>query len=139
MGWLSSMQGHWPASRVASCADWIEKWIVRTYVQLAAALDHAGRPKTVTLFRGGSFEVRPTKMAQDIKTSLSPFLLELWSSISGAIIDSLGCNDFNDDELTAAVEFVLEATQRGLILPVDRLPRIFEPFYATKEGIKAKA
>ena len=41
-----------------------------------------------------------------------PLRLELRSPVSGAIIDSLGCYEFDEDELTAAVEFILEAMQR---------------------------
>jgi hypothetical protein len=94
------------------CPDSVEQRIIRAYVQLAAAPDDADGTRTVTVFRRGSLEVRLTEVAQDRMMSLPPFWLELHSPTSGATIDSIGCHEFDEDELAAAVEFVLEATQR---------------------------
>jgi len=82
------------------------------YVELAAAQDHADNLRTVTLFRRGSLELRLTEMAQDRITGLPAFWLELYSLERGATIDSIGCHEFNESELAAAVEFVLEAKPR---------------------------
>jgi len=82
------------------------------YVELAAAQEHTDRLRTVTLFRRGSLELRLTEMAQDRITGLPSFWLELHSLASGATIDSFGCHEFNESELAAAVEFVLEAKPR---------------------------
>jgi hypothetical protein len=94
------------------CPDSVEQRIIRASVQLAAVPDHADGPQTVTLFRRGNLEVRLTEMAQDRMMGLPPFWLELHSPASGGTIDSLGCHEFDEKELAAAVEFVLEATQR---------------------------
>jgi hypothetical protein len=94
------------------CPDSVEQRIMCAYVQLAAAMDHADSSRTVTHFRLGDLEISLTDVAQDRTTSLRPFWLEFRSPTSGAIIDSIGCYDFDEDELAATVEFVLEATQR---------------------------
>ena len=99
-------------ARPELCPDRVEQRIMRAYVQLAAAPDHADGTRAVTLFRLGSLEVRLTETAQNMVMGLSPVWLELRSPLSGAILDSLGCYDFDEDELTAAVDFVLEAAQR---------------------------
>jgi hypothetical protein len=138
------------AARPELCPDRVERRIMRAYVQLAAAPDHADGTRAVTLFRLGSLacraekwtrfsalddapakswsiglspkvdstfgsdalEVRLTETAQNMVMGLPPIWLELRSPLSGAILDSLGCYDFDEDELAAAVEFVLEAAQR---------------------------
>ena len=94
------------------CSDWIEQRIICAYVELAAAQAHADHLRTVTLFRRGSLELRLIEMAQDRITGLPTFWLELHSLESGAAIDSLGCHEFNECELAAAVQFVLEAKPR---------------------------
>jgi hypothetical protein len=97
------------------CPDRVEQRIMCAYVQLAAALDPADGSRTITLFRFGSLEIRLTEISPDMM-GLPPLWLELRSPASGAIIDSLGCYEFDEDELTAAVEFILEAMQRVRIL-----------------------
>ncbi|MBM6580828.1 hypothetical protein ILT44_11595 [Microvirga sp. BT689] len=85
---------------------------MRAYVQLAVAPDDAEGARAVTLFRLGSLEVRLTETAQNLLEGLPPVWLELRSPLNGAIVDSLGCHDFDEDELAAAVAFVIEAAQR---------------------------
>ena len=94
------------------CPDSLEQRIMCAYVQLATALVRADGLRTVTLFRLDNLEVRLTEATPDIMMGLPPLWLELRSPVSGAIIDSLGCYEFDEDELTAAVGFILEATQR---------------------------
>ena len=89
--------------------DRIEQRIVRAYVQLAVLPDDADGSCTVTLERFGGFEVRLTEAPREGAANLSCFWLELYSHGSGAVIDSLGCSEFDENELEAAVEFVCKA------------------------------
>lgn len=89
--------------------DWIEQMIIRAYVQLALASDDVEGRRTVTLIRLGAVEVRLTETHHDQPTSFPRFWLELSFETNGGIIDSLGCDEFDEDELSAAVEFVREA------------------------------
>jgi hypothetical protein len=47
---------------------------------------------------------------------MPPFWLEIYSHTSNATIDSCGCFEFDEDELSAAVEIVAEARQRHQVL-----------------------
>jgi hypothetical protein len=94
------------------CPHRVEQRIMAAYVQLAAVLDHSSSPRTVTVFWVGSLEVSLTEAAQNMIVGLPPLQLELRSPESGAILDSLGCYDFDEGELAAAVEFILDAMRR---------------------------
>ena len=101
------------AACLALCPDSIEQRIMTAYVHLAAAPDYPDGPRTFTLFRLDGLEVCLTEVPQNMLMMGLPSLwLELRSPLSGAITDSLGCFDFDEDELAAAVEFILEATRR---------------------------
>jgi hypothetical protein len=67
----------------------------------------------VTLGRFGSLEVRLTEMPCEGSPTLPRFWLELYAAGSGSVIDSLGCVDFDEDELEAAVTFVQGAMHRS--------------------------
>jgi hypothetical protein len=92
--------------------DRIEQKIVRAYVQLAILPDDADGSCTVTLERFGGLEVRLTETPRRGPANLPWFWLELYSHGSGSVIESLGCFEFDEDELVAAVEFVWEARRR---------------------------
>jgi hypothetical protein len=92
--------------------DWIERKIVRAYVQLAILPDDTDNSCTVTLERFGGLEVRLTETPRKALAGMPPFWLELYSHGSGAIVDSLGCFEFDEDELEAAIEFVCAALRR---------------------------
>jgi hypothetical protein len=94
------------------CRDRIEQRIIRAYVRLAAPVDGAGGCRTVTLGRMGDVEIRLTEAPQEARPDLPPFWLEIHSLETGAAIDSLGCFEFDEDELTRAVDFVCEGTKR---------------------------
>lgn len=96
----------------ASDAASIEARIVSAYVQLAKERYDMNHSRTVTLVRLGSLEVSLTEMLWDGMSDLAPFSLELRSWVTGATIDSLGCYDFCEDELAAAVTFVQGATDQ---------------------------
>jgi hypothetical protein len=92
--------------------DRVERKIVRAYVQLAILPDDADGSCSVTLERFGGLEVRLTEMPRKALAGMPPFWLELYSHGSGAIVDSLGCFEFDGDELEAAIEFVCAALRR---------------------------
>jgi hypothetical protein len=54
----------------------------------------------------GGIEIRLSEAALEARPDLPAFWLEIHSLESGSTIDSLGCFEFNQDELRAAVEFV---------------------------------
>jgi hypothetical protein len=92
--------------------DRIERKIVRAYVQLAILPDDADGSCTVTLERFGGLEFRLTETPRKGLAGMPPFWLELYSHGSGAVVDSLGCFEFDQDELEAAIEFVCAALRR---------------------------
>lgn len=91
--------------------DWIEQRIIRAYVQLAYKTDRARDSFTVTLARHGDLEIRLSETPELGTAGAPPFWLELRLQASGVIIDSLGCRDFDEDELSSAVKFVCAAMQ----------------------------
>jgi hypothetical protein len=95
-----------------SDADWVEQRIVRAYVQLALEPNDPDGLRAVTLAGLGSLEVRLTEMRLDGIAGLPSFWLELRSRATGAILDSLGCYELGEDELSAAITFVQEGLHR---------------------------
>jgi hypothetical protein len=91
--------------------DQIEQQIIRAYVRLALS-DDADCARTVTLAWLSGLEVRLTEVPWIEQPELPPFWLELHSLTTGTTIDSIGCFDFGEDELEAAVDFVREAKDR---------------------------
>jgi hypothetical protein len=100
------------APRLDQCRDWIEQKIVRAYVQLALLPDDPDGPCTVTLDRSGGLEVRLTEMPREGPANMPSFWLEFYSDGSSAVVDSLACCEFDEDELEAAVVFVYQAPRR---------------------------
>jgi hypothetical protein len=100
------------------CHDQIEQQIIRSYVQLALTPNQANGHRTATLAQFGAIEVRLTELSQEEGAPLNvpPFWLEIYSHTSNATIDSCGCFEFDEDELSAAVELVTEARQRHQLL-----------------------
>lgn len=97
-------------------ADWIEQRIIRAYVQLALEPEDTDGSRAVTLARLGSLEVRLMEVPQAGRAGLPAFRLELRSWATGMTTDSLGCHEFDEDELSAAVAFVQKAAHRLRIL-----------------------
>ena len=102
--WVSVGDAAWPDAR----RDRIEEQIIRAYVHLVFATEADGS-RTVTLSRQGSLEVRLTEMP---RPGLPTFWLEIHSLRTRSIIDSLGCFEFDEDELAAAVDFICKAQER---------------------------
>jgi hypothetical protein len=97
-------------------ADWIEQKIIRAYVRLAMEPHDADGCRAVTLVRHGGLELRLMEVPSDEMIGLPAFWLELRSPTTGTTIDSLGCYEFDEEELSAAVVFVQDATHRLPIL-----------------------
>ena len=93
-------------------ADWIEQNIIRAYVRLAMEPHDMDGCRAVTLVRRSGLEVRLLEVSSDEMVGLPALWLELRSQITGATIDSLGCYEFAEEELSAAVMFVQDATHR---------------------------
>jgi hypothetical protein len=91
--------------------DQIEQQIIRAYVRLALSND-ADWSRTATLARLSGLEVRLTEATWSEQLELPQFCLELHSVTTGTTIDSIGCFDFGEDELEAAVDLVCEAKDR---------------------------
>jgi hypothetical protein len=102
--WVSAGDAAWPDAR----RDRIEEQIIRAYVHLIFAAEADGS-RTVTVGRQGGLEVRLTEMP---RPGLPTFWLEIHSLGTRSIIDSLGCFEFDEDELAAAVDFICEAQER---------------------------
>jgi hypothetical protein len=102
--WAPAGNAAWPDAR----RDQIEEQIIRAYVQLIFAAEADGS-RTVTLSRQDGFEVRLTEMPLP---GTPTFWLEIHSLGTRSIIDSLGCFEFDEDELAAAVDFICEAQER---------------------------
>jgi hypothetical protein len=102
------------ASATEVCRDQIEQQIIRAYIQLALAPDHATARRTATLARFGALEVRLSEVPQPegVPPAVPPFWLEVYSHVSNSTIDSCGCFEFDEDELLTAVELILDARQR---------------------------
>jgi hypothetical protein len=92
------------------CRDRIEEQIIRAYVRLALTPDRAGGWRSITLAQFGALEVRLSEAPSPAgHSSFPPFWVEVYSHASSCIVDSCGCFEFDEDELTAAVELVVDA------------------------------
>ena len=99
------------AIRSDACRDRIEQQIIRAYVRLALT-DDADGSRTVTLALLSGFEVRLTEMPRMELLGLPPFWLEIHAFGPGSTLDSLGCFEFDEDELETAVDFICNAEER---------------------------
>jgi hypothetical protein len=104
------------AMQAEACYDQIEQDIIRAYVQLALTPDHANGFRTIRLAQFGAVEVRLSEAPlEDTPPTVPPFWVEIYSYESDSIVDSCGCFEFDEDELSAAVELVIEAQQGQLL------------------------
>jgi hypothetical protein len=103
------------------CADEIEQRIIRAYVQLVYQPVNKDNSRSVVVMRLGSLEVRLTELhPADTGQNLPPFWIEVFDWRPRASIDSVGCYEFDEDELAAAVEMIVSAardTRRRKNLP----------------------
>lgn len=94
------------------CADEIEQRIIRAYVGLVyQALDAANR-RSVVVMRLGTLEVHLTELhPDDLTPGVRQFWIEVFDWPQQASIDSVGCYEFDEDELAAVVEMIVSAAQ----------------------------
>ncbi|QRM29103.1 hypothetical protein [Microvirga sp. VF16] len=95
----------------AMSPDEIEQRIIRAYVQLACTPETDGS-RTVTVVRFGALEARLTEIPEELRLPGLPWLwLELYSHSRQAVVDSCGCTELDEPELTLAVELIINARQ----------------------------
>ena len=100
-----------------SCRDRIEEQIIRAYVQLALAPDQANGSRRITVAQFGQLEVRLTEFPlKGVPSNIPPLWVEVYSHASGSTIDSFGCFEFDEDELAATVELIIESRQSQAVL-----------------------
>jgi hypothetical protein len=98
------------------CADEIEQRIIRAYVGLVyQAVDTANR-RSVVVMRLGTLEVHLTEIHPEVTIpgvppGVPPFWIEVFDWPQQASIDSVGCYEFDEDELVAAVEMIVNSAQ----------------------------
>jgi len=96
---------------LVACPDTIEQGIIRAYVQLVFAprTDHC---RTVTLGWLGSREMRLAEIeAEKLGPGVPPFWIEVFCHARNATVDGLGCHEFDDYGIKAAVELIMGVAQ----------------------------
>jgi hypothetical protein len=95
------------------CPDEIEQRVIRAYVQLVFTARDAAGFRTIVVARFGALEVRLTEAPQENGADNWPlFWLEIYSHATGSTVDGCGCFEFDESELAASVEMMLEAKRR---------------------------
>ena len=112
---MENVMSHSDATRsaaalgAATCRDRIEEEIIRGYVRLACTLEQADGIRTITLGHFGALEVRLTENPRDEPLSVPPFWLEIYSHACESVIGRCGCYEFDEAELSTAVDLVAAA------------------------------
>jgi hypothetical protein len=95
------------------CAYEIEQRIIRAYIRLVSQAENTGNSRPIVV-RLGPVQVHLTEMhPEDTTLGLPPFWIEVFDGTGQVSIDSIGCHEFDEDELTTAVEVVLSAAQEA--------------------------
>ncbi|PVE22010.1 hypothetical protein DC522_23660 [Microvirga sp. KLBC 81] len=96
------------------CADEIEQRIVRAYIQLVFQAVDTDSSRSVVVMRLGSLEVRLAELRlPEANHGLPPFWIEVFDWPHQASIDSIGCYEFGEDELAAAVAMIVSAAHEA--------------------------
>jgi hypothetical protein len=114
------MTEHIPNPRMASCletslsselcVDEIEQRIIQAYVRLVVEAETTIGFRTVTVMCLGPLEICLTEMLENnADLGMPPFWLEVFSIQHPLSIDSCGISEFDDGEIAAAAEFIVEA------------------------------
>ncbi len=94
------------------CAEEIEQRIIRAYVGLVYQAVDAANRRSVVVMRLGTLEVHLTEIhPDDVTPGVPPFWIEVFDWPQQASIDSVGCYEFDEDELAAAVGMIVGAAQ----------------------------
>ena len=91
--------------------DEIEERIIRAYIRLVFVELGVPGYRTVTVTRLNGLEVRLTEQLP-AEVGVPPYSLEIYSETAGCIINSCDCTEFDEDEMTAAVEMIASAQCR---------------------------
>ena len=92
------------------CADEVEQCIVRAFLWLVFQAVHTGNSRPIVVMRLGPLEVHLSEThPKDAAFGLPPFWIEVFDGTSRVSLDSIGCHEFDDDELAAAVEMIVSA------------------------------
>ncbi|MGF9760747.1 hypothetical protein AAII07_36730 [Microvirga sp. 0TCS3.31] len=94
------------------CADEIEQLIIRSYVGLVYQAVDAANRRSVVVMRLGTLEVHLTEIhPKDAASGVPPFWIEVFDWPHQSSIDSVGCYEFDEGELVAAVDMIVSAAQ----------------------------
>jgi hypothetical protein len=102
------------------CADEIGQRTIRAYVQLVFQPVDTDNSRSIVVMRLGSLEVRLTELhPADANHGLPRLRIEVFDWLYQTSIDSTGSYGFDEDELAAAVEMIVDAahdadTRNGL-------------------------
>jgi len=89
--------------------DQIARRLIEAYVQLAVTPPNRVGARVVTLGQFGRAEAHLTELPpEQTGSSIPPLWLEVFSRDDGTTIDSYGCFDLDETELTAAVDVILD-------------------------------
>ena len=94
--------------------------LILAYTRLFLLPERGDGSKQTTIASFGAYDVRLSELSPALRASTTcPLWVELCDSVSGRVIDCIGCQDLQD--AGAAVEvFVAEAMRRGDIEPPGR-------------------
>jgi hypothetical protein len=96
------------------CANDIEQRITRAYVQLVYQSVDPDGLRTVVMMRIGPLEVHLIEMyPEDTVSGMPPFQIKVFDGEGQVPVDSIGRREFDEDELTGAVEIILSAARKA--------------------------
>jgi hypothetical protein len=91
------------------CPDIIEQRIICAYIGLLFAIPVEGR-RVATIGRVGVREIRLTETDScEAPIGTPPFFVEVYCHAREAVLSIYGCYEFDDAELAAAVNLIMEA------------------------------
>jgi hypothetical protein len=92
--------------------EWIERELVQAYIRLEVTAPDGYGYQTATAGPFGEIEVQLTELPRaHALSSIPPLWFEVFSRRDGATIDSYGCIELGEEELSAAVEMISNARQ----------------------------
>jgi hypothetical protein len=110
------------------CADAIEQCIIRAYVRLVFQAVDTDNSRPTVVVRLGALEVHLSEThPEDTAPGPPRFWIEVFDGKSQVSIDSIGCHEFDEGALAAAVEMIVSAAgSRSLDDAVDPLNTILD-------------
>jgi len=89
------------------CRDRIEEAIIRAYLRLAWEPNRENGLRTIIVTQFGCLEIRMSERPlHEVPPLIAPFRIEIYSYESGIIIGSGEYFEFDEDELSAAVDLI---------------------------------